>query len=130
MRVLTRPMVHQWGHGNLTKPRDLERADSRARLGFHDFELATDPTDGRQALLDAGRNLAEIYVEHGRLLAAFADAAAFSPDVDGASQLSSLGDVASASSTNDKLTDRPFGHRPDRLRSCRFVLEDAGPANR
>ncbi len=44
--------------------------------------ITADPTEARRALVDAGRNLARIYLTHGRLLAAFADAAAVSPDVD------------------------------------------------
>ena len=44
--------------------------------------LAADPTESRRALTDAGLGLAEIYQTHGRLLAAFADAATASPDVD------------------------------------------------
>ena len=46
--------------------------------------IEADPADGRAALVDAGLELAETYRTHGRLLAAFADAAAVSPDVDDA----------------------------------------------
>jgi TetR/AcrR family transcriptional regulator, ethionamide resistance regulator len=46
--------------------------------------IEADPLEGRVALVEAGRGLAEVYRTHGGLLAGFADAAAFSPDVDSA----------------------------------------------
>ena len=46
--------------------------------------IEADPAEGRAALVHAGLGLAETYRTHGRLLAAFADAAAVSHDVDDA----------------------------------------------
>jgi AcrR family transcriptional regulator len=44
--------------------------------------LEADPANGRAALVKAGLKLAETYRSHGRVLAALADAAAISPDMD------------------------------------------------
>ena len=46
--------------------------------------IEADPAEGRAALVEAGLGLARTYQTHGRLLAAFADTATVSPDVDDA----------------------------------------------
>ena len=53
-------------------------ADELERRRPPDGSTPTPPTD-ETALVDAGRGLAETYRTHGRLLAAFADAAAAQP---------------------------------------------------